>query len=163
MKKKEINAKLQELKTSKEQVDIKALIQNNVNNVNVEVNLSELGGLAKIDQSLASQYLSIIKDNQSHVQKMESELIELEKREQEFRLANTPNERAYFNRGQMFGFIVMLVALAIVGFAIYNHETGFAITSVVGVLFLSLYHISGKREQTSITWKNKNNPVTNKD
>ena len=29
-------------------------------------------------------------------------------------------------------------------------ETGFAITSVIGVILLSLYHISGKREQTSI-------------
>ena len=57
------------------------------------------------------------------------------------------------NRGQVFAVIVMLVALGVVGFAIYSHETGFAITSVIGVFLLSLYHISGKKEQSSIAWK----------
>ena len=74
-------------------------------------------------------------------------------KEQERRFINDPKDRAYNNKGQIFGFIIMIIALSIVGFAIYNHETSFAITSVVGVLFLSLYHISGKKEQTAISWK----------
>ncbi|MBR2159368.1 MAG: hypothetical protein IJ964_05330 [Campylobacter sp.] len=162
MKKKEINAKLQEIKSNKpSSKDLKAIVQNNVNNVNVEVNLSELGGLAKIDPQLAKEYLEIIKANQSHIQKMDIELIAIEKKEQERRFINDPKDRAYNNKGQFFGFIVMIIALFIVGFAIYNHETSFAITSVVGVLLLSLYHISGKKEQTAISWKDGKKPDKN--
>ncbi|MDL0089183.1 hypothetical protein, partial [Campylobacter gastrosuis] len=134
--------------------DLKAIVQNNVSSVNVEVNLSELGGLAKTDPQLAKEYLEIIRANQAHIQKMDTELIAIEKKEQERRFISDPKDRAYNNRGQIFGFIVMMFALCIVGFSIYSHETGFAITSVVGVLLLSLYHISGKKEQTAITWQN---------
>lgn len=70
MKKKEINAKLQEIKSSEPlPQDLKAIVQNNVSSVNVEVNLSELGGLAKTDPQLAKEYLEIIKANQAHIQK----------------------------------------------------------------------------------------------
>ena len=159
MKKKEINAKLQRIKSSEPlPQDLKAIVQNNVNNVNVEVNLSELGGLARTDPQLAKEYLEIIKANQSHIQKMDIELIAIEKKEQERRFINDPKDRAYNSRGQTFGFIVMFSALCIVGFAIYSHETSFAITSVIGVLLLSLYHISGQKEQSSITWKNGDKP-----
>ena len=163
MKKKEIDARLTQLKnseskTSYNEQDIKQIIQNNVNNVNVEVNLSELGGLARSNPDLATKYLSLIEKNQAHIQKMDNELINLEKREQEARLANEPKDRAYNNRGQIFGFIVMLLSLSIVALAIYTKQTSFAITSVIGVLLLSLYHISGKKEQTAISIKNKKSP-----
>ncbi|MDL0089996.1 hypothetical protein [Campylobacter gastrosuis] len=70
MKKKEINAKLQEIKSSEPlPQDLKAIVQNNVSSVNVEVNLSELGGLAKTDPQLAKEYLEIIRANQAHIQK----------------------------------------------------------------------------------------------
>ena len=59
MKKSEVDARLQKIKDrATDPQDIKAIIQNNVN---VEVNLSELGGLARIDPSLAKEYLEIIK------------------------------------------------------------------------------------------------------
>lgn len=156
MKKSEVDARLQKIKDrATDPQDIKAIIQNNVN---VEVNLSELGGLARIDPSLAKEYLEIIKNNQSHIQKIDIGLMELEKTEQTRRLANDPKDRAYNTRGQIFGFIVMLTSLCIVCLAIYNHETSFAITCVICVLLLSLYHIS---EQTAITWKNNDDKKTN--
>lgn len=144
MKKREIDAKITQIKASQS-------IQNSINNVSIEVNLSELDGLAKISPELAKEYLGVIKSNQEHVQKVENKLLELEKREQDKRIASAPSEQAYLRRGQIFGFVVMVVSLCVLAFAIYCGETGFAITSAVGVLLLSLYHISGKKEQSSIT------------
>lgn len=65
MKKKKIDAELQRIKNNEnnKKLDVKALIQNTTNNVSVEVNPSELASLAKIDVSLASAYLSILKNN----------------------------------------------------------------------------------------------------
>ena len=74
----------------------------------------------------------------------------LEKIEQAARLTDAQKNRTYMDRGQWLGLVIMLSSLSVLAFAIYMGETGFAITSVIGVILLSLYHISGKREQTSI-------------
>lgn len=146
MKKKKIDAELQRIKNNEnnKKLDVKALIQNTTNNVSVEVNPSELASLAKIDASLAGAYLSILKNNQEHIQEMDKEILTLERTEQSARIKDIERNRAYINIGQWLAFIIMLFALGILAYAIHKGETGFAITSVVGILLLSLYHISGK-------------------
>ena len=152
MSKKKIDAKLQQIKNEEleNSPNITALIQSIVNNVSIEVNPSELSSLAKTDIKLAEEYIGIIKSNQAHIQKMDVEILTLEKIEQAARLTDAQKNRTYMDRGQWLGLVIMLSSLSVLAFAIYMGETGFAITSVIGVILLSLYHISGKREQTSI-------------
>lgn len=152
MSKKKIDAKLQQIKNEEleNSPNVKALIQSIVNNVSIEVNPSELSSLAKTDIKLAEEYIGIIKSNQAHIQKMDNEILALEKIEQAARLTDAQKNRAYMDRGQWMGFFIMIVCLLILFFAIYIGEANLAYLVVIGVVILSLYHISGKKEQTAI-------------
>lgn len=152
MSKKKIDAKLQQIKSEEleNSPSVKALIQSIVNNVSIEVNPSELSSLAKTDKKLAEDYIGIIKSNQAHIQKMDTEILTLEKTEQAARLIDAQKNRAYMNRGQWMGYSIMITCLFILCFAIYIGETNLVYLVVICVAFLSLYHISGKKEQTAI-------------
>lgn len=75
---------------------------------------------------------------------MDKEILTLERTEQSARIKDIERNRTYINIGQWLAFIIMIFALGILAYAIHKGETGFAITSVIGILILSLYHISGK-------------------
>ena len=115
MSKKKIDAKLQQIKNEglENSPNIKALIQSTVNNVSIEVNPSELSSLAKTDIKLAEEYIGIIKSNQAHIQKMDVEILTLEKIEQAARLTDAQKNRTYMDRGQWLGLVIMLSSLSV--------------------------------------------------
>lgn len=131
-------------------------------NLNISIIPSEISEILNKNPDYAERVMQYLEVEQKQRFELEQTILQAEITEQEARLKNVPEYNKSMNRGQVFAVIVMLVALGVVGFAIYSHETGFAITSVIVVFLLSLYHISGKKEQSSIAWKKAINQTESK-
>ncbi|MCR8685230.1 restriction endonuclease subunit S domain-containing protein [Campylobacter ureolyticus] len=73
----EIDKKISELQTHKE-ADIKAELAQN--NVQININLSDLSALAINNPELANRYISILEKEQTHKHKIDDEILALEKK-----------------------------------------------------------------------------------
>ncbi|CUU77420.1 hypothetical protein CDQ71_00145 [Campylobacter hyointestinalis subsp. hyointestinalis] len=122
-------------------------VQNNLNINNINIIPSELDTILRIKPEYANEIMEYIKKEQQHRHLLDNNIVNLEQKEQQSRLDNIPIANRYTFIGQALAFILLSSALAIIAYAIYNHETEFSIVSVLGALGLSLYHISGKRKR----------------
>lgn len=144
MKKTEIDKKISELQPHK-QADIKkALTQNNVQ---ININLSDLSALSASDPKLAREYMALLKSEQDHSHKVDNEILALEKEEQKIRKDEIPHIRKYIKLGQIFAFIFMFSLVCALIYALYTRQTSVSITGVLVAGFLAIYHISGKKQQ----------------
>lgn len=84
----EIDKKISELQTHKE-ADIKAELAQN--NVQININLSDLSALAMNNPELANKYISMLEKEQSHKHKIDDEILALEKKEQAIREEEIPH------------------------------------------------------------------------
>lgn len=147
----EIDKKISELQTHKE-ADIKAELAQN--NVQININLSDLSALAMNNPELADKYISMLEKEQSHKHKIDDEILALEKKEQTIREEEIPHIRKYLKLGQIFAFIFMFSLVCALIYALYTRQTEVSITSVLIAGFLAIYHISGKKEQKKSNKKN---------
>lgn len=147
----EIDKKISELQTHKE-ADIKAELAQN--NVQININLSDLSALAMNNPELANKYISMLEKEQSHKHKIDDEILALEKKEQTIREEEIPHIRKYLKLGQIFAFIFMFSLVCALIYALYTRQTEVSITSVLIAGFLAIYHISGKKEQKKSNKKN---------
>lgn len=147
----EIDKKISELQTHKE-ADIKAELAQN--NVQININLSDLSALAMNNPELADKYISMLEKEQSHKHKIDDEILALEKKEQAIREEEIPHIRKYLKLGQIFAFIFMFSLVCALIYALYTRQTEVSITSVLIAGFLAIYHISGKKEQKKSNKKN---------
>lgn len=154
-----LEKKLQKIKDKElsKKIKIEKAVQNNIN---VEINLSELTVLATVNQNLADRYLSIIEKHQVHTQNIENNIIELEKNEQKERSINNAENRRFMKRGQMLAFICYTLIILFVFYCVHKGATDVTITIIISIAFLALYHVSGRKEQQAISYNAKDDIKT---
>ncbi|AEI14059.1 hypothetical protein Flexsi_0371 [Flexistipes sinusarabici DSM 4947] len=126
-----------------------ANIQQNFNFAQ-NIDLGKLAELSKNDKSLAERIMALYENQFEHGKEIDKFLMESEQKEQNLRLNETPWQRKYVFRGQLFSVLVALLGLGLSSLAILNDYpwvAGIAITIPVGVVAVNFLGIKNKNQK----------------
>lgn len=103
-------------------------ISNTYQNFNVNVIPNELSALMREDPEFVKNYLA---KEQAHRHKTESDIINLEKNEQEIRKQEMPYYRRFAFRGQIFSYFAIFASLGVAVYSLYQVGISVALGSIL--------------------------------
>ena len=103
-------------------------ISNTYQNFNVNIIPTELSALMRDDPEFVKDYLA---KEQAHRHKTESDIISIEKGEQEIRKQEMPYYRRFAFRGQIFSYFAIFASLGVTAYSLYQGGISVALGSIL--------------------------------
>ena len=103
-------------------------ISNTYQNFNVNIIPNELAALMRDDPEFVKDYLA---KEQAHRHKTESDIISIEKGEQEIRKQEMPYYRRFAFRGQIFSYLAIFASLGVAVYSLYQGGISVALGSIL--------------------------------
>lgn len=133
-------------------------ISNTYQNFNVNVLPTELSALLHDDPDFVKSYLQ---KEQTHRHKTESEILELEKNEQDIRKSEMPYYRRFAFIGQILSYATIFICLGIAGYSIYSGGVSVALGSILVAAITIMPQLIGAYQAKQLG-KDKNQQDTKK-
>ena len=103
-------------------------INNTYQNFNVNIIPTELSAIINIDPDFVKKYIA---DEQAHRHKTETQILELERSEQEIRKQEAPYYRRFAFIGQALSYLTIFACLVTAVYGVYSGGTSVALGSIL--------------------------------